>query len=436
MFLTVPGAWAALPGTAQTALPFYRFQQSHFPSGQERIDVLKRTAKAEDFKIVYHSLWNKKNYLLEGFALYKDLHLSKKAETRRSSTLYSQKSLSSRPIRILKEKVALQILAIDEFWALVKTTEGLAAYIPISQLQTLHEDRGVFVAIYPAQLRMKPSESSSSIMQIEPGEKFEALSFEKDYIRVRKNSQTGYLSLNYLVSKFDLSHWIYTHKTKWIPVKYRQGSAMITKDQQKIPLQDVVSLVTRPNIGVIAREHPGYPPLRTLVDIVKTEVFQWNQSLLPGHGLVWWKDFIFEPIDRMAQFRSQVDLDELLKRELFSVAFESPNSLRGLVSSQGIFHSPDGKTWTQLQQFGKSNHPVAIHPEGPWFVGTQISYDQGKSFETFLNTQHLSRKIPLSSRQAKISKVEPLANYRVQIHVDVGGKTQILKAKIGKWDWN
>lgn len=435
-FFIQQGAQSALPSLSQKAVPFYRYQHSLFPSGQERIEVLKKSARTEDFKIIHHSAWNKKEYPVEGSALYKDLHLSKIVETKRSSTLYLQKSLSSKPIRILKEKISLEVLRIDEFWAFVKTQEGLAGYLPISQLQAVFNDIGFFVVIHPTQLRMKANETSSAILQIDPGEKFDALAFEGDYIRVKKNHQTGYLSLNHLVSKFDLAHWVFSKKTQWTPVRYRQGSQMMTTDGRLISLSEIVSLVTRPNSGLISRPLPELPPVRTQVHILRTEVFQWNQSILSGHGPVWWKDFVIEPIDRIAQYRSQIDLEHLLKRELFSVAFESPNSLKGLVSSQGIYLSQDGKIWSQLSQFGASNHPVAIHPEGPWFVGTQISYDQGKTFEPFLNPEHLAKKIPLSSRQVKVSKIEPLSNYQVRIHLDIGGRTHTLKSRIGNWNWN
>jgi hypothetical protein len=159
--------------------------------------------------------------------------------------------------------------------------------------------------------------------------------------------------------------------------------------------------------------------LRQTAKIIKQEAQVWSISELNGHGKVFWKN---QPLKT-----NEVPLltkEEFLKREIYSVEWNSAQPLIGLASSNGIFSTIDGgNNWTQLLQFKNENHPVSISPDGSWFVGSLKSNDQGQTFRHFIRMDLLARLVENQSKKTpKIFRLSEIKfkNSLMQIKIDTG----------------
>lgn len=248
----------------------------------------------------------------------------------------------------------------------------------------------------------------------------------------------GFVDINHFVSRADFSNLAYVQGKSWIPITHRNGSKVASTQREEIELQNVLGFVTTPNRGIVIRPNASWgPQLMSRVEIVKPEPEMWAVSRLDGHGEVWWKR-TSATIERTPA-AANMATEELLKKEIYSIAFENKNSVRGIVSSEGIYRTEDGLSWTAIPQFGKQNYPVYIHPNGTWFVGSYKSTNNGKSFEPFIRWDKIAEAIEVALHRnpklLRLTQIEAMPDSQVMISVDTGSSKIKLRSSIDNSNW-
>ena len=440
--LIAPSAFAALATDADTAVAFFRNKQSLFPSGQVSRTSLEDKLLNTETEISFTATWDNKQFNLQADQLIRDLHVARFVVTNQNTSLFSLNTTTSTPIKNLAAKASLEILAVEDMWARVKERSGtLQGWVPLYALENTYDDPGVFINLVDTFLRLEPRPGSAILTTIPRLRRVVPLEVTKNFLKIQYEDRIGFADITQFLSRADFATLAYHPQKNWMPVLYRNNNTVVTKSGESIPLKEILGYVTNSRRGVIKKSDGiTTPPIRARVEISKHEAHVWALSDIKGHGKVWWKkqDLLVEA--KKSPNVQTLTTEELLKREIQSIAFESSTSVRGLVSSEGIYRTEDGQTWTLIPQFGKDNYPVSIHPNGTWFVGSFRSKNQGKSFEPFIRWDKIAKAIESAyhrnPRYLKLTKIEALPDSKVVIHVDTGNYKVKLRSLIGDLNWD
>lgn len=437
--LSTPSAWAALSSDAGTAVSFYRARTSPFPSGQASRTALEKSLLRSENELSFRTRWNHKEYALLSTQVLRSIQVSRFAEAKIATLLLSTPLSGALKLKDLSANSVLEVLETDDMWAKVKS-DSLTGWVPLHYLKHKHDDTGVFTNILETALRPRPEATTQALVSIPRLQRFIPLEITKNFLKIQYQGKIGYADITHFVSRSDFASLAYHPKRNWFSVLYRNNDMLIGQKGEVVPVKEVQGFVTPNNKGIVvdSRDFNG-PQVRSRVDILKPEAYTWGVSKMDGHGEVYWKrkNLLLEEKPAIA---NSLTTDELMKREIFSIAFESKNSLRGVVSSEGVYRTDDGLTWTEISLFGKKNHPVSIHPNGTWFVGSYRSTDQGKTFEPFIRWDKLAQAIQGASHRnpkiLRLTQIDSLPNSQVQISVDTGSSKVKLKSLIGDFSWN
>lgn len=438
LFLTfTPTAFAS---ETSAAISFFRSRDSLFPSGQASRNSLEEKLIRSEIEIAYLSSWDKREWLVKSYQILRDIQVARYVETHKEVELLSVNRSDAFKIKTFPAKTQLEILSVEDFWLKVKErTTGVQGWLTLPQVHTRHDDTGYFVNILPTPLRKEPQGSATILVTVPRLSRFVPLEISKNFLKIQFNGQLGWVDITDFVSHADFAVLAYHPKKNWLPVLYRNNDMIITKKGEFLPLKEILGYVTNIHKAIIVSGETKSPPIRARVELSKVDANIWGLSLVDGHGAVWWKkkNLIFEE-DKAAA--NTLSTDVLLKREIYSIAFESKSSMRGLVSSEGVYHTHDGLHWTLLPQFGKKNYPVSIHPNGTWFVGPYKSINKGKSFEPFIRWDHIAQAIESAYHRSpkilRLTQIEALANSTVQIHIDTGHNKVKLRSSLYDVRWN
>ena len=435
-----PSAFAALSTDAETALSFYRDKNSLFPSGQVSRTTLETRLLRSENEIAFRSQWDKKEFRLQADQIVRDIQVARFVESKDAVSILSGNRSDAMVLKALPSKTNLEVLSVDDFWAQVKEPkENITGWIPLHHLQSRHDDMGYFMNIIDTYLREKPLANGKVITTIPRLYRLLPLEITKNFLKVKYDDNVGYVDITHFISRADFSTLAYHPQKGWQQALYRNNDMLLSQSGLTLPLKEILGYVTDSHRGVVVRG-TGALPLRARVNIVKLEANNWGVSRIDGHGEVWWKkkNLLITTPSPLAD--TTLTTDELMKRELYSIAFENKNSLKGLVSSEGVYRTEDGVTWTLLPQFGKKNYPVSIHPNGTWFVGSFKSSNRGKSFEPFIRWEQIAQAIESTYHKnpkiMRLTQIEALENSRVLIHVDTGSRNIKLRSLIGDIRWD
>ncbi|WP_413581656.1 hypothetical protein [Bdellovibrio sp. HCB288] len=434
IFLAVPSTHAALATDASAAISFYRTKESPFASGQANRSSLEERLISTQIESTYRVRWDRKEFELEAKQILKDIQVARLVDTKSACQLLSLNRNDSGTIKVLGPNATLEILETDDYWAKVKTyRDQVIGWVPLSMLKNRHDDAGVFVNILDTYLRKTPSSLAAVLTTLPRLSRVEPLGFEKGFMKINRNGITGYVDINHFASRADFSNLAFID-SKWIPITHRNGEFLVTAQRAQIPLQRAKGFVTNQLRGVVTRAVPGGPQLLSRVEITKPEANIWALSKINGHGEVWWKrnaaSFELAP----ATSSNTLTTEQLMKREIYSIAFESKSSVRGIVSSEGVYTTEDGLNWKQIPQFGKQNYPVYIHPKGQWFVGAFKSVNQGQSFEPFIRWEQVADAIQgahhKNPKLMRLTQIEAVSNSQIIINVDTGSSKIKLSSSL------
>jgi hypothetical protein len=411
-------------------ISFYRSPQSLFASGQTSPKNLDKKLIGSEFLYRYFIKSAGKKQWVAANKVARDIDLSEKV-------LYQENEYT------LKD--------VQGHWALIESIkEKRKDWVPFANLIASPEDLGLALTLIPTSLRKGPTWSSNLITTMPARSHLRILEVNDSWLKVTfspisgANSSsiiTGYVDLNNVLLKADFADQIMDENNQWQKVKYRESYLLLLENKKTIPLTKVKLWKTHHEMAiVIESDETKKLLLRQTADILKTEAQVWNISIIKDHGKVFWK----RPSGTEASpWVLTLGKDDLLKREIFSVAWGALDRRQGLVSSHGIFSTIDGgETWVFLPQFKNENHPVSISPDGSWYVGTMKSKDFGKNFSNYLRIDSIANIIQSQSfrppRILKISKID-FKNSNMEIWVDTGSKrlrlaTKSHKDSITEWD--
>ena len=438
ILLISPPTLAALATDASSALSFYRSKDSSFPSGQASRTILENKLVRTQSEASYGVRWDKKTFDLQGSQILRDIQVARMVDTKSGCQLLSLNRADSSVVKTLNDKTTVEIIDADHYWARVKTSDQTQGWVPLSFLQNRHDDTGVYVNIIDTFIRQRPSSFAPVITTLPRLKRILPLAYEKGFLKIQYNNSVGYVDINHFVSRADFANLAYVQDKNWIPVTFRNGAKIISAQREEIELQKVLGFVTSPLRGIVIRPSTSWgPQLMSRVEIIKPEAEIWAVSRLDGHGEVWWKRTP-TAIERTPAATSMTT-EDLLKKEIYSIAFESKTSVRGIVSSEGIYRTDDGLNWTPIPQFGKQNYPVYIHPNGTWFVGSYKSINNGKSFEPFIRWDKIAEAIEgafhKNPKLLRLTQIDALPNSQVLIYVDTGSSKIKLRSSLDNSHW-
>lgn len=443
MLFLVPNSWAALSTDADTAVSFFRNKNSLFASGQVSRTTLEDKLIRSEAEISFHAAWDKKEYVMQSDQILRDIQVARFVETKSATSLLSLNRSDAPPVKNLGAKAPLEIVTVEDFWVRVKEKDSkVEGWLPLQSLQSRHDDLGIYTNLIDTYLRKDASSSAKVVTTIPRLRRIVPLEITKNFLKIQYENQIGYADITHFVSRADFASLAYHPKKNWVTVLYRNNDVIITQKGETIPMKEILGYVTNSHRGIVIRPDSATygPPLRARVEILKPEAHIWGISKIDGHGEVWWKKKNLLLEEPEAPSKSTVTTDSLLKREIYSIAFENKNSVRGLVSSEGVYRTEDGLTWTQIPLFGKQNYPVSIHPNGTWFVGSYKSTNHGKSFEPFIRWDNIAQAIEAAYHSnpkiMRLTQIEALPNSRILIHVDTGVKQIKLRSLIGDLHWD
>lgn len=390
------------------AQSFYRSPESLFPSGQANpLDLRKR--KVRDFQELNFTVVKEgKTMRLTTDLILRDVDLSARVAHARTSEIG-------------------HVHEIKGAWALVSTAKNSdKTWWALTDVLPVPDDRGLAIPLTYLQMRRGPDWKAEYLQEIFPRTRLKVHQFKDNWVEVSLLSapgQQGWVDIGALVLKHDFANFALPKKGKWTPVRYRQGTDLITGSNDKLSIHDLDALMTRPDLG-LAAEAIGKLKLRSYVNISSWEYVNWAVSKLPAHGEVFWKASTNESLATNAD--EVLTYEDILKRPIFSVAFCPRDPKFGIISAAGIFVTEDGLQWRRLKQFREENFPVAISEKNELFVGQHRSTDAGQTFNPFLKWEQITAMLEngqrYSSRIVRLVEIQPLPKNRVQIEIDNGIK--------------
>lgn len=419
---------------------FYRTQQSLFPSGQASREDLEAKVLRRDFEPWLRVNWNKKSYEIPGETVIRDVQVTRALIAKESINLSKDPQDNAKSVGRVAAKTTLQVLRTNSYWAeLVDSKSKLQGWAPLHLLEAPVEDQGVFITLIDSFLKKTPQTSSAIITTVPRMQRLTALGIEKTFLKVSYQGHIGYLDLANLVGRADFAMWAYQKNKGWLGISHRENGFLYTVDNQKISLENFIAFNPYTNRGVACQKlTDDAPSIRSRVEIADNKAHRWAMSAFEGHGTVWWRMEEPEAIAKREP-TNQITTDELMKREVTAVAFVN-KSMKGIASAGGIFRTDDGKTWKEISFFEGKNYPVAVHPDGVWFVGNYRSFDEGKTFESYIKWDKMAEQIQKglhkAPRHLRITEIEPLTNSRIRILVDTGVQKVKMQAHILSQEWH
>lgn len=424
-----------------TALSFYRSQQSLFPSGQASRTELEKKVLRRELEPWFRIRWNQKEYEIPGELLVKDSQTTQTLIAKEKIEILKSPLAHAAPAFSLQANQTVVVLKTDAFWAQVLEPKlKLKGWAPLHAFTAPIEDKGIFLTLVDSFMHKAPAGSAEILTTIPRGQRLIPRQIVNNFLEVKYKNLQGYIELGNLVGRGDFAMWAYHKHKGWLGISHRENGFLITVDKQKVSLRDFIAFSPYHNRGVITRKprtNSESPSIRSRVEILNKQAHRWTLSQLDGHGQVWWR--AEEAPTQVPNNKNTITSEQLMKRKIHSVAFAPGKSLKGLASAEGVFRTEDGKTWSEIPQFEGKNHPVSIHPDGLWYVGSYRSSDEGKTFENYIKwdklTEQIQDSIHKTPRHLRITKIEPLSHSRVRILVDTGAQKVKLQAHVLSQEW-
>lgn len=300
-------------------------------------------------------------------------------------------------------------------------------------------DLGYFLTLKKSSLRVDPDFKSKTLTTLPENTLLRPLSYSKGFVQVTFKKQTGYIDISDCISKFDFAKAIYaTHpKTKlkqWINVKNRSFDFMESTDGSIIPMTSVLGIYPDQKKAIITRKDQALPQWTTL-EIKEDKQTVWLASDLPGHGTVYWKKNLSEN----KEARNTIKIDELLKKEISFVSFNSKNPRKAVASANGLYITEDGENWRLIEQFRNYSGPVLYYNDYLIYAGNYRSTDGGKTFENYIQIEKMAGVIAQATgnnpKRLQVKKIKTIKPFKVEVDVDIGTRVLKLQTPVYAQSW-
>ncbi len=366
------------------AVPFYSRINSPFPSGEASILRLEERILSTEYELQYKIRWDEKEYVRSKKQLLFDFELSDEVQITDETSLFEEPSESTPVLQKIPAMTIAPVLITRGHW--VRVSYGQAkGWVHSKYVKPAENDMGFYRTFIEAPLRKSANDFSVRVATVPPLAPLRPIEFKRGWVKVKWGTSTGFMSLRYLVGKTDFAERVFVD-SKWTIIRHRQDEFLISAQNEKIPLKEITKIQTYSQRGFIvgtAIEALGPKP-GSRVHIVNVRGDLWIQSMLPGHGQVWWARQTTSPQENASS--------ELLKR------------------------------------YENKEYPGLTTPEGIHFIGQYRSKDGGKNFEPFIRWEQVATiiraKYNVEPQYFRITKIEPMDNSRVKMTVDIG-KTKV-----------
>ncbi len=429
---------AALPVILPDAISFYKTQKSQFTSGQAALSDLEKTLIRTEKDFNYQVEWDKQLYTITDSDLVRETQVMRLAHTTETVIVRSQPQSNGSPLTTFKPKSELEVLQVRETWAQIKSN-NIQGWIPLQSLESKTADPGIAYVFTATDLREKPEANSKRLSLISRGTRFQDFTVKNNWLHINTEKQNGYIDIGHVYLRADFAQWAYHRTLGWIRIQHRENNQLRTQDNLLFPMTEFNSYVSYPHRAFVINSQNKGPQKRSRVEIKKLLADRWAVSRVKDHGEVWWKKESVALGKEMPSDLEVLSTQELLKRQVFSMAFTDSKKIQGLVSAKGIYKTMDGETWTKINHFGNNDYPVAVHSDGAWFIGAYRSLDAGKTFEPFIRwdkvADALAQKNITTGSQFKILKIETLKKPYIEILMDTGTRRVSLQTHILNQTW-
>ncbi|MCS6838575.1 MAG: hypothetical protein NZ480_06975 [Bdellovibrionaceae bacterium] len=345
-------------------LPFFRSPQSSIPSGYTTYENLKKNY-IKSIEVQTITAEKDDNYFqLNKNQFIDEMDLSQKAIDLSSSRLVTILKCSNTYCTILD-----QINLVNR---------------PRQQLIPWFLDKGRIVMWRNSHF----IEEKSKLSHIaERGTFYNVIHFLQQYAYVIESQppyRVGYVPIVDGISKLDLAQYVLCGNN-WLPVQYHNKDGLkIAKSNLVLKPHEVEAFLTYSDKGILTEAIDSHRVLpRSHLKVLHNQSSSWKISFLEQHGEVYWQE--------NAKPTNIVLAQDLLKNPIYSYALApTPRQLPILVSSNGIYLSHDGLSFSFLEQFHYQNLPVAIDQDLNLYVGNyRAKYSHNPKFEPFFHISHL-----------------------------------------------
>lgn len=389
--------WSApRPRMTDSSIAVYLHPARTVPTGHYRVEHLQEYLKGyTTLTWVYvkasdgQTGWTLKHELMDS------LEFSSKARLAPNSSKYSKPN-SSAFVEKTEQGMLVELLDRKGDWHLA-SHKNETFWVLGSQLYPISKDPGYFFVNKRDQLREKPQIKSKFLAKLSEGSRLKPIKLEGQWYKVsyknkKGTTQSGYIQTKNLISRLDIA----------MKVRTSQG---YQPAHRNLLNKKVYEIFVNPLwLGTGTKEIPLYEsPSRGSMVLTTLEpwsnltqqnstVQRWNKSLINRIGLVWWQ---MENDSWEAPKSLQLAHDKIkntLKNPLFP-------HLR-FATANGLFRSTDGKNWTAIKGFEKSNPAMTFSSEGVLFVDDKVSYDNGENFQPFIHWEALFKSL----KQERISQ--------------------------------
>lgn len=386
-------------------IPFYKSKASIFPSGYTTFERLNEQLVSAEASDVYYLFRDGKKISPAAVSHLTVFHLSR---------VWIEKYTKRR----VKPNHTLDL-------ATIQLNYDTDAY-----------DRGFVLTLNPTKLRPKPDIKSITKTEIPVLSYFIPIKFEKGFIKVLHKNQFGYIDINDCISKFDFAKFAFSFKSpnsNWDVITRRDFDTLVTAENKMIQLNEVKGLITDQKLAFAYKETSDYAKWSSF-RIQKEKAKPWLQSQFSGHGLIWWQKPEVEVLSK-----NTISIDELIKKDVYSVSFQVHNPKKGLASAHGVYMTEDGQNWTEISQFKGYSGPVYYHNDAIMFVGNYRSFDGGKTFEHYIQidkvAEAVKKHLGSAPKKIQITKIKVQQPYSLLIDVNAAGRKVRLKSPLFAQDW-
>ncbi len=420
-------------------VPFFRHQNSAFPSGEAPLEKLLERVVGKDTQVQFHISWDHNQFLVAKNDLLFDIEVSEKVVTVNQAFLRSEPEFNANRLLTMAAGKPARILKSTQLWLYIEVMNEsipMKGWVHAQDIKPDESDFGFYRSLMEAKLKEKPDSFSTTITTVPRLSSLRALESESQWIKVKYDGKVGFINKQYLISKIDFADSVLDKSGEWfkvIKIKPNHVIAKNTEGQKTIPVDRLIKIRTDDSIAYITRAQEGHgktPQIGSKATVVEKRGEIWYQSILDGHNKIWWTEKMERP--KVVTLTDQ----ELRKKKISSISLIDRGDKLGLASAGSIYKTVDGITWKQIDAFQNAEYPVLAHPGGNLFVGPFRSTNNGETFEPFIKWDELAmmikEKYNYDPKFFKMTKMEYESSSQIKLTIDTGmRKIKLLTAVNG-----
>jgi hypothetical protein len=412
-------------------ISFYRSPLSLFASGQSGLAELESTMKRTQLEYNYIVTNGSLKTKIPSSLILRDIQLSYKGFLKERASLKSEAYAESADLAGLPPKTPFEIQLIEGAWAKIIVNQVgpqkayLVGWIPLHLLSPAFEDLGFGVTLIDSFLKKTPQLNGELITTIPRNKRVTVLNYQNTWALIKYDQWQGYVDINHLILKADFAYSALDEKNQWHPILYRENDQLITQQNKKLSLAKIRGLATQENLGIVINAQPPDFTLRNRLKINETLNQYWVLSTLPNHGDVWWQKTPKVALTtQLTSIKGMLTTEELLRKNIFSIAFLKDKTLSGFASARGIYKTDDALNWEPIPLFGTQDYPITIGENGLIWIGPYRSLDNGKTFEQQIKWDQLTRvvqgQLTIAPSFLKLNELEIINKQNIKLSVDTG----------------